>query len=86
MAMRATNTAAVKINNVRIGADRILHHNASEWLPKVRPAFLGLQCAMAIGLARCSISEAASRLKVGRDILRAPVETLSSDLAETEAQ
>ena len=46
MAMRATNTAAVKINNVRIGADRILHHNASEWLPKVRPAFLGLQCAM----------------------------------------
>ena len=45
MAMRATNTAALKIDNVRIGADRILHPNASEWLPKVRPAFLGLQCA-----------------------------------------
>jgi alkylation response protein AidB-like acyl-CoA dehydrogenase len=55
MAMRATSTAAVKLDNVRIGADRILHYNASEWLPKVRPAFLGLQCAMAIGLARRSI-------------------------------
>ena len=41
---------------MRIGVDRIIHHNASEWLPKVRPAFLGLQCAMAIGLARRSLA------------------------------
>ena len=86
MAMRATSTAAVKIDSVRIGVDRILHHNTSEWLPKVRPAFLGLQCAMAIGLARRSIAEATSRLKEGRDILREPSEALTNALVRTEAQ
>ena len=86
MAMRATNTAAVKIDNVRIGVDRIIHHNASEWLPKVRPAFLGLQCAMAIGLARRSISETTSRLKNGRDILREPSEALTNALVKAAAQ
>ena len=86
MAMRATNTAAIKIDNVAIRADRILHHNASEWLPKVRPAFLGLQCAMAIGLARRSIVETTGRLKAGRDILRSPVEALANDLEKVEAQ
>lgn len=86
MAMRATSTAAIKIDNVRIRADRILHHNASEWLPKVRPAFLGLQCAMAIGLARRSIVETTGRLKAGRDILRSPVEALANDLEKVEAQ
>jgi alkylation response protein AidB-like acyl-CoA dehydrogenase len=86
MAMRATSTAAVKIDNVRIGVDRILHHNASEWLPKVRPAFLGLQCAMAIGLARRSIAETTSRLKKGRDILREPSDALTNALEKAEAQ
>lgn len=86
MAMRATSTAAIKIDNVRIRADRILHHNAGEWLPKVRPAFLGLQCAMAIGLARRSIVETTGRLKAGRDILRSPVEALANDLEKVEAQ
>jgi alkylation response protein AidB-like acyl-CoA dehydrogenase len=86
MAMRATSTAAVRINNVRIGVDRILHHNASEWLPKVRPAFLGLQCAMAIGLAHRSIAETTSRLKKGRDILREPSEALTNALVEAETQ
>jgi alkylation response protein AidB-like acyl-CoA dehydrogenase len=86
MAMRATSTAAVKIENVRIGADRILHHNASEWLPKVRPAFLGLQCAMAIGLARRSIAETTSRLNEARDILREPSEAITNALVKAEAQ
>jgi alkylation response protein AidB-like acyl-CoA dehydrogenase len=70
MAMRATSTAAIKIDNVRISADRILHHDASEWLPKVRPAFLGLQCAMAIGLARRSIRQAESRTRYSEIICR----------------
>jgi alkylation response protein AidB-like acyl-CoA dehydrogenase len=86
MAMRATSTAAVKFDNVRIGADRILHHNASEWLPKVRPAFLGLQCAMAIGLAHRSIAETTSRLKGGRDILHEPSEALTNALVKAEGQ
>ncbi|MEW6644886.1 MAG: acyl-CoA dehydrogenase family protein [Pseudomonadota bacterium] len=86
MAMRATSTAAVGLDNVRIGTERILHPNASEWLPKVRPAFLGLQCAMAIGLARRALDEVRARLTGGRDILTAPTEALADDLAQVTAQ
>lgn len=80
MAMRATNTAALAIHNVRIGPDRILHRNASEWLPRVRPAFLGLQCGMSIGLARRALKEATIKLGKTRGILHEPVERLSATL------
>lgn len=80
MAMRATNTAAAAIAGVRIGPERILHRNASEWLPRVRPAFLGLQIGMSIGLARRALKETASRLAKGRSILHAPLDTLAADL------
>lgn len=86
MAMRATNTAAIKITNVSIGPGQILHSNAHEWLPKVRPAFLGLQCAMAIGLARRSLAETKGKLNAVRDVLMTPVGALAADLAIAEAQ
>jgi len=85
MAMRASSTAALKLDNVRIGADRVLHWNASEWLPKVRPAFLALQCAMSCGLARRALSEAAARLNRDRDVLAQPVAELDAALRAAEA-
>ncbi|MCO5132434.1 MAG: acyl-CoA/acyl-ACP dehydrogenase [Xanthobacteraceae bacterium] len=85
MAMRATSTAALQFDNVRIGADRILHHNASEWLPKVRPAFLAMQCAMSSGLARRALAEAGARLNLGRDVLARPVTELTAALRAAEA-
>jgi alkylation response protein AidB-like acyl-CoA dehydrogenase len=84
MAMRATNTAALKFDAVRIGPERILHKNASEWLPRVRPAFLALQCAMSIGLARRALAEAAGRLRE-RDILAESLAALTAELAAAEA-
>ena len=36
---------------VYLGRDWLLHEDARQFLPAVRPAFLGLQCGMAIGLA-----------------------------------
>lgn len=86
MAMRATSTAAVRIDNVRIGPGRILHPNASEWLPRIRPAFLGLQCAMSIGLARRALAETTSKLNTGRDVLAGPAEKLTAELATAETQ
>ncbi len=86
MAMRATSTAAIKIDDVRIGPERILHRNAHEWLPKVRPAFLGLQCAMAIGLARRSLAETKSKLNTVRDVLTTSVGDLAADLTIAEMQ
>ena len=85
MAMRATSTAALKIDNVRIGPERILHKNASEWLPKVRPAFLAMQCAMSSGLARRALNEATARLSRERDVLTEPLATLGAQLATVEA-
>jgi len=58
MALRGSNTAAVKIDGVQIGAGEVLHPNARAWLPGVRPSFLGLQCGLSIGLARASLRAA----------------------------
>jgi len=84
MAMRATNTAAIRITRAKISKDRIIHANASEWLPRVRPAFLGLQCGMSIGLARRSLAEARGQIGNGRGVLTGPVERITAELDETE--
>ena len=84
MALRATNTAAVAISGVRIDAGRIIHPDANAWLPEVRPAFLGLQCGMSIGLARRALTEARGSLGVGRETLAEPVADLAAALAEQE--
>jgi alkylation response protein AidB-like acyl-CoA dehydrogenase len=84
MALRATNTAAVAISGVRIDAGRIIHPDANAWLPEVRPAFLGLQCGMSIGLARRALNEARGSLGLGRETLAEPVDDLAAALAEQE--
>ncbi|WP_420133389.1 acyl-CoA dehydrogenase [Rhodopseudomonas sp.] len=86
MALRGTSTAAIALDGVAIAADRILHPDARAWLPKVRPAFLGLQCGMSIGLARRAIAEASHSLDAGRDILAEPLKQLTKDLARAQAQ
>jgi alkylation response protein AidB-like acyl-CoA dehydrogenase len=86
MAMRATNTAAIRIDRAQIGEDRIIHPNASEWLPRVRPAFLGLQCGMSIGLARRSLLEAKGQLGSARGVLTGPIEDLAKELADIETR
>ena len=59
IALRGSNTASVKLTQVRIAAGDIISDNAPAWLPQVRPAFLGMQCGMSIGLARASLAQAA---------------------------
>jgi len=86
MALRATSTAAIRIGNVRVDRDRVIHPDAQAWLPKVRPAFLGLQCGMSIGLARSLIAQTRGRLKGGRDVLSEPLDVLASELAQIEAR
>jgi alkylation response protein AidB-like acyl-CoA dehydrogenase len=84
MGMRATSTAAVDVKDVRIGPDRILHANATEWLPRVRPAFLGLQCGMSVGLARRALDETKALLKGARSVLTAPHAALVEALDEQD--
>lgn len=81
MALRASNTAAISLSGVRIDPERIIHPDAAAWLPQVRPAFLGLQCGMSIGLARRSLAEARAAIGAGRSILTDPVNEVSVRLA-----
>lgn len=80
MGMRSTNTAAIALADVRLGPDRIIHPDAAAWLPQVRPAFLGLQCGMSIGLARRSLAEARAAVGAGRSVLHAPLDELEARL------
>lgn len=84
MALRGTNTAAVAISGVKIHTDRVLHQDANTWLPTIRPAFLGLQCGMSIGLARRALREARSNLGAGRHTLAEPIANVTAALAEQE--
>ncbi|MCC7252491.1 acyl-CoA dehydrogenase family protein [Hyphomicrobium sp.] len=84
IALRSTNTAAITIANARITADDVLSSSAHAWLQRVRPAFLGLQCGLSIGLARRALHEAASASGAGRHVLEYSIAELTSSLAEQE--
>ena len=81
MALRGSNTAAVKISALQIGEADMLHPNARAWLPGVRPAFLGMQCGLSIGLARASLRAAHALCTSMRGPLLPRVEALQVELA-----
>jgi alkylation response protein AidB-like acyl-CoA dehydrogenase len=85
MALRGTNTAAISVKDVRIAPDRIIAPDAAAWLPRVRPAFLGLQCGLSMGLARRALAEAEACAGPGRAVLAGPRAALAAALAEQEA-
>jgi alkylation response protein AidB-like acyl-CoA dehydrogenase len=82
MALQSSNTGALVFTNVELTVDWLLHHDARQFLPAVRPAFLGLQCGLAIGLARRSLEEVSAHLQGTRSVLsdehRAQRETLDA--------
>lgn len=83
--LRASNTAAVTVSGTRISAREIIHPDARLWLPQVRPAFLGLQCGMSIGLARRALSEARRASGAGRNVLQQIVAETAEELDRQEA-
>jgi alkylation response protein AidB-like acyl-CoA dehydrogenase len=86
MALRGSNTAAVKLHGVRIDEADVITHDARAWLPAVRPAFLGMQCGMSIGLARASLAAAHRLCTVTRSGLLSRVEALQLELARAVEQ
>ncbi|MGV7207652.1 acyl-CoA dehydrogenase family protein [Oxalobacteraceae bacterium A2-2] len=93
IALRGSHTAAIALEQAHIGPDDIISDDAPGWLPAVRPAFLGLQCGMSIGLARASLSQAAlaasrsrghlgERVAITRDLLEQQVATLLEGVAD----
>ncbi|MDQ8034385.1 MAG: acyl-CoA dehydrogenase family protein [Bordetella sp.] len=83
IALRGTNTASLQLGGVTIDAGDLLTEKAPDFLPRVRPAFLGLQCGLSIGLARASHSVAGQRVGQGRHVLREPLAALGERLEGT---
>src|SRR5256885_17272947 len=73
IALRGTNTAALQLKDVAITEGDLLAERAGGFLPRVRPAFLGMQCGLSIGLARAACAEGASRLGAGGAVLPQPL-------------
>ncbi|MGZ5198542.1 MAG: acyl-CoA dehydrogenase family protein [Telluria sp.] len=85
LALRSSNTAAVKLEAVPIAEADIIHPDAGAWLPTVRPAFLGMQCGLSIGLARASLRAAHALSTSMRSPLLGRIEALRAELeARTE--
>jgi alkylation response protein AidB-like acyl-CoA dehydrogenase len=86
IALRSSNTAAVRLTAVQIGEADLIHADARQFLPGVRPAFLGMQCGMSIGLARASLQAAHALCAVSDNPLLSRVHTVQADLADKVAQ
>jgi alkylation response protein AidB-like acyl-CoA dehydrogenase len=69
-----------------LSRDWLLHDNACEFLPKVRPAFLALQCGMSIGLARRDLDEVATHLQGRGAFLEEARQVLKQRLENTVGQ
>ncbi|MCB2255087.1 acyl-CoA/acyl-ACP dehydrogenase [Pseudomonas chlororaphis] len=86
MGLQSSNTAALELQQVEVAREWLLHEDAKVFLPAVRPAFLGLQCGMAIGLARRALEEVEGHLPGGRSILREPLQEQRQQLQENVDQ
>ncbi|CDG81442.1 acyl-CoA dehydrogenase family protein [Janthinobacterium agaricidamnosum] len=82
IALRGSNTASIKLAQVRIPAGDIIATDGPAWLPAVRPSFLGMQCGLSIGLARASLARAAQISADSRNQLGARIAALQENLAK----
>lgn len=85
IALRGTHTAALRLTRVEVRADDLIAPDARAWLPRVRPAFLGLQCGLSIGLAQASLNAAQQQGGPARSVLGEPIRRTQAELALTVA-
>ena len=86
LGLRGSNTAAIRIHDVASVPADLIHADARGFIPVVRPAFLGLQCGMAIGLARASLAAARASGSAVRAGLQPRIEGIEAELAATVAE
>lgn len=78
--LRASNTATIRITDMIARPDNIIAPDGQCWLPSVRPAFLGMQCGLSIGLASASLSQAAGIAGTPRSQLAKQIKQLKKEL------
>jgi hypothetical protein len=81
LALRGTNTAALRLDDVALDASWQIHPQARVFLPGIRPAFVGLQCGLGLGLARASLGAARTALDSKPSILSGEIDALDADIA-----
>ncbi len=79
--MQGTQTAALTLKDCAIGTEWLIHEQANVFLPQARPAFLGLQCGMSLGLAWRAIEETLACRGAARAILEEEALALREALA-----
>ncbi|WP_159913673.1 acyl-CoA dehydrogenase family protein [Pantoea sp. 18069] len=80
LALRASNTAAIELDDVRVGQEAVLARDGLSFLKRARPMFLSLQCGMSLGLARASL-QAAEQVGAARDVLHPRIDQARAELA-----
>lgn len=80
--MRASNTAALTVSGTVLDERHRITADARNWLVRVRPSFLGLQCGMSVGLARRALNATAQAGVTSRESIREELAGLESALAE----
>lgn len=80
IALRGSNTASLRIDGTPIDAADVMAQDARQWLPQVRPAFLGLQCGLPIGLARAALAVARERGVNAKAVLGDAIDAAQAEL------
>lgn len=80
LGLRATNTGALRLDGVVLDDAWQLHPDARAFLPTIRPAFVGMQCGLGLGLARASLRSARRALEGEASVLRDEVAKLDADV------
>jgi len=83
IALRGSNTASIRIDKSPLSTADLIHEDGNVFLPRARPAFLGLQCGMSIGLARAALATADQLGAARVHVLEEPVRTLTQRLQAT---
>lgn len=55
--LKGSSTATATLTDVSVSQTELLSDNATQYIPTIRPAFLGLQCALSIGLIKRSVQQ-----------------------------
>jgi alkylation response protein AidB-like acyl-CoA dehydrogenase len=80
-ALRATNTAAVRLRDVALDDCWLIHPDAKLFLPQLRFAMVGMQCGLGLGLARASVRSAREVIAGAASILLPELGALERSVA-----
>jgi len=74
--LRATRTGSVRLDRVAVADRWLVDQDARTFLPRLRPAFIALQCGWGLGLARACLRSARSAIGAAPSILLPEIDQL----------